>query len=412
MPRLAVSLFLTAGYCFAALGGLYTQVSSLGSFSVSSPVVYLSSYIPCVAEAGLSWGILTVTPANIAQLIPQKHTSAKQALSALLAYRGSSISRAANCQPDPLNATFNSKVLARMHSDRRSFLPLLSDKGTVRIFAEAVNLSVAEAFYVGQCDNLPKVSELPRSFVAKATHAAGCVLIVENSLVKVHIACERMFHRHFSTFTGAQITNEMLASSCHEWLRQMYRHSLTEWAYSQLTPTIIIEELLRGVEDGHVSEATVVQPTFQSTAGGASIADDFKCFAFDGVTRYIQHVHSRFGSKRDTYYDRGGRNVNVTLKHSASAPPWDPSVFTRFPGLLAGLIARCDYAARGLDFVRVDFLFAGGEQPGSKSPGSKSPPAYRLLLGEMTFYPGAGKHKWVPSSFDQELGRWWCPRMQ
>lgn len=392
MPRLAVSLFLTAGYCMAALSGLYTQISSLSSFSFSSPMVYLSSYIPCVAEAGLSWGLLTVTPANVAQLVPQKHISTKQALSALLAYRESNVSRAAHCQPDPINKTFNSKVLDRMQSDRRPFLPLLSDKGTVRIFAEAINLSVAEAFYLGPCDSLPKVSELPRSFVAKATHAAGCVLIVENSLVKVHVACERIFHRHFSTFTGAQITNEMLASSCHEWLRHMYRHSLTEWAYSQLTPTIIFEELLRGVDDGDSSEA---------------IADDFKCFAFDGVTRYIQHVRSRFGSKTDTYYDRLGRNINVTLKRSTSAPPGAPTVFTRFPGLLAGLLARCDHAARGLDFVRVDFLFSGGKQAESESS-----PAYRLLLGEMTFYPGAGKHVWVPSSFDQDLGRWWCPRMQ
>ena len=52
----------------------------------------------------------------------------------------------------------------------------------------------------------------------------------------------------------------------------------------------------------------------------------------------------------------------------------------------------CNRAGRGLEMARVDLLLsAQGE----------------IYLGEMTPYPGGGKHAWQ-GDLDEQLGRAWC----
>merc|ERR1712087_230738 len=76
--------------------------------------------------------------------------------------------------------------------------------------------------------------------------------------------------------------------------------------------------------------------------------------------------------------------------------PW-ATVFTRFSGLLSELLQRCDKMATGLPFARVDYLLASAVPQNAKTP-------WRLYLGEVTLYPGGGRFRWEPASFDWELG--------
>jgi len=119
------------------------------------------------------------------------------------------------------------------------------------------------------------------------------------------------------------------------------------------------------------------------------------------------------GHKTDSVFDAAtGRLLDVTVKGSRRETDPAHTVFARRPGLLEELRRRCDGAASalGLDFVRVDFLLAdnagagsdGGSGGGDGSGGGGG--GWRLLLGELTLYPGGGAFVWEPPAFDDYLG--------
>jgi hypothetical protein len=177
------------------------------------------------------------------------------------------------------------------------------------------------------------------------------------------------------------------------------------------------------------------------------LAEDLKCFVFGGETRVVLHVGGRLeGHKTDSVFDAAtGGLLDVTVKGSRRETDPAHTVFARRPGLLEELRRRCDGAASalGLDFVRVDFLLAenagvgreggsGGRESGGGSGGGgggggrdggagdsgggsrvgssggdgggEDGGGWRLLLGELTLYPGGGAFVWEPPAFDDYLG--------
>ena len=130
------------------------------------------------------------------------------------------------------------------------------------------------------------------------------------------------------------------------------------------------------------------------------LAEDLKCFVFHGTTRAVLHVGGRLeGHKTDSVFDaESGELLDVTVKGSRREQEPSQAVFAQRPGLLPELRRRCDGAAAslGLDFVRVDFLLTEGKEGGAED--------YRLLLGEITLYPGGGAFQWDPPDFDEYLG--------
>jgi hypothetical protein len=155
------------------------------------------------------------------------------------------------------------------------------------------------------------------------------------------------------------------------------------------------------------------------------LASDLKCFVFSGQTRFIQHVDSRFtADKRDTFYRRvlqdsgvqRWERMSLTLKGSipSTGPPLSDTVLERARGL-------CERAGEGLEMARVDLLLSTEVHlapPLYQIPRSKDSPPYllprvswppkgALYLGEMTPYPGGGKHAWQ-GDLDGQLGRAWC----
>ena len=266
---------------------------------------------------------------------------------------------------------------------------------------------------------------------------------------------------------------------------------LSHCTYSQLSPGILVEELIHGPADDHPEPthgskvwelslpppAASAAPRAAATSAAAAsaavasaalaaplsaaakpppspppppppppppsppppLAEDLKCFVFGGVTRVVLHVGGRLeGHKTDSVFDAAtGRLLDVTVKGSRRETNPAHTVFARRPGLLEELRRRCDGAASalGLDFVRVDFLLAdnagagsgggsgggdggeGGGGGGGGGGGSGSEVGssgggggggggggWRLLLGELTLYPGGGAFVWEPPAFDDYLG--------
>lgn len=307
-------------------------------------------------------------------------TSNEAAISDLIA-RGSD---APHCRDDFPMLTFNEKVHWRMQHDRSALLPLLTDKVSVRRLAAVRGVPTVPLLYSGICDGLPNLSELPASFAFKASHTSGCNLLVVDGRIVVHRGC---IHGEAS-LEGQNATDELLRDRCEDWLGRLYYSSGREWAYSRLAPSLVIETMLA---DGMM---------------GGALADDLKCFTFQGRTAYVVQVNSRFACterpvfandttpdrecKTDTFYLADG-TPRPDLGFDESVPlPWNrwlPASEVRHAAHI------CDIMGTGIDFARIDLL--------RSSSGD-------LFLGEVTVYPMAGKTRWRPPAFDMELSQHWC----
>merc|ERR1719247_2636398 len=87
------------------------------------------------------------------------------------------------------------------------------------------------------------------------------------------------------------------------WLSQQYLFQHIEWAYSEVTPGIIFEEVL--FSGG-------VIPFSDPTRNLNLLANDFKCFTFHGRTEYISVVRGRFAEKTDTFFERSEDSNSTT----------------------------------------------------------------------------------------------------
>lgn len=242
--------------------------------------------------------------------------------------------------------SFSEKVLWRILFDRRELLRTAADKLAARQYAlEKLGPDfLPDLYFVTDQPEAIPFDSLPDKFVIKPAHASGCVNLVAN--------------KHLVDY-GAII------DQCREWLRRNYFYSVREWAYRTVTPRILVEEFL-GDESG--------APPM-----------DFKFFVFGGRVRLIQVHANRFTNHQILLLDPDWRKLEVRR----SQPPIEAEVPR--PKGLADMIDAAERLGRGIDFVRTDFYDLGG----------------RTVFGEMTMTPGAAMSRFIPSSFDYELGRYW-----
>ena len=286
---------------------------------------------------------------------------------AILEWKWSSDGRKAHAVPRR-RATFNEKVRFKMTSDRRPLLATFSDKIATREYvAKVVGEHVLTELYLVTDDaGALRREALPREVAVKATHGSGgCVLVAESAhpdrALPEPPAGWARFLVHPDSVDWAR-----LRGLCREWLGLRYGH--WEWGYRDLAPRVLAEELL--------------------TDGGA-VPTDFKLFTFNGRVRLVEVDFDRYGSIARTLYTPGWELLPVELRYPRG--PEAPR-----PDGLGEMIAIAERLAAPVDFLRVDFYALGS----------------RIVVGELTSYPGAGASSVDPESFDTELGSWWAqPRV-
>ena len=261
-------------------------------------------------------------------------------------------------------ATFNECIRHRMSVDRRPILTTFADKVAVREYvAGTAGLDLLPQCYaiVEKPERLDR-STLPREFVVKASHGCGGVwLITEQAPLDSP-------HPQLGTGWAHLITHPdrldwgLLVAICREWLALNYGRSSLEWAYVNIPPRILVEEFL-----------------------GPTVPDDYKVYVFHGVPRLVQVNTARFGDARCDYYTPGWEPVDLTSDYPRSG-----RALAR-PAALDRMLMVASRLAQGLDFLRVDLYHIAG----------------RVVFGELTNYPGAGRIHYVPRSVDVEMGRWW-----
>jgi hypothetical protein len=259
--------------------------------------------------------------------------------------------------------TFNEKVRFKMASDRRPIIATLSDKVETRSYVERLigHDVLTEVYLVTDDPSELRRERFPREVAIKAAHGSGgCVLISDAAppdaaLPEPPVGWSRFLVRPEATDWGR------LRRLCAEWLSR--RYATWEWGYRDLIPRILAEELLHG-EQG--------------------VPWDYKLFTFHGRVRLVEVDVDRYGEIRRTLYTPDWELVPVRFKY-----PRGPEV--ERPERLDEMIEIAERLAGMLDFVRVDFFALGS----------------RVVVGELTSYPGAGASLVDPPEFDAELGSWW-----
>ena len=135
-----------------------------------------------------------------------------------------------------------------------------------------------------------------------------------------------------------------------------------EWAYRGGSRKIIVEEFLEN-EDGNPP-------------------DDYKVFCFNGKPKFVQVDFDRFDEHRRGFYDLDWTQLpfawRIKTKEVDSPPPRG----------LEKMIEIAEVLSKDLPFARIDLYEIGD----------------RVLLGEITLYPGAGYGHYVPAHYDEVVG--------
>lgn len=242
--------------------------------------------------------------------------------------------------------SFNEKVAHRkLYTDDDRFA-LVADKYAVRDYVrDRVGDHILNELYhvTNDAETIP-FNDLPDEFVLKATHDSGSVEIV-------HDKSEEEFDK--------------LRAQCRSWLEDEYGHCQHEYWYQEITPRIIIEELMK--------------------SGDGTVPFDYKFFVFHGRVEFVQVDQGRYEDHKRLFYDRDWNSQEFTVSY----PKGDE---ISKPACLDEMIDIAESLGGTFDFARVDLYNPYGDE---------------IRFGEITLAPGSGGERFDPIESDFELGSYW-----
>ena len=145
------------------------------------------------------------------------------------------------------------------------------------------------------------------------------------------------------------------------WTTQNFGATRREWGYEDARPLLFAEELL--------SDPLPV---------------DYKFFTFNGETKAILVCFDRAVGLRRIFMTPAWRPLGGMQEPA-------PEVLPERPANLDTMLDWATTLAQGTDFLRVDFYDLDD----------------RVLVGELTPYPLAGRQRFNPDSLDALFGAWW-----
>ncbi|MEF2978980.1 ATP-grasp fold amidoligase family protein [Subtercola sp. YIM 133946] len=264
--------------------------------------------------------------------------------------------------------TFTEKVRYKMLRDHRDLLVTFADKAAVRDYVTAAVGDHHLPRCIAVLDDAEglRTVDLPESFVVKPTHGSGAVVVVSPDAPETARLTRPDWGWVYQHVQAPHANIDALVATAASWLQKLYgRGPNHEWAYSRVTPRVIVEEVL--------------------AAPDGSIPDDYKFFVFHQTCQYIQVDAGRFGDRTQDFYRPDWHHLPLS-----GGPPWAATPRPR-PRRLAEMIELAETLARDTDFVRVDLYHLPD----------------RVVVGELTSYPAGGDSPFDPVSFDAEFGSHW-----
>jgi TupA-like ATPgrasp len=239
--------------------------------------------------------------------------------------------------------TFSDKVNWRIMNDRRPLLEWTCDKLAMKERASAAGL-----------DGL----RVPYTFWAGTDIGELCATdLPERWVLKPN-------HRSGLVYFGNGPANHQeVAAVTASWLDQFESSSMHEWAYSTARPMLMVEELL---------------------GPPGAPPPDYKFFVFDGKPEMIEMVN-RYDGNQQRLYRPDWSPLEVLYGPQGMAPIAPP------PPNLDQMLDIAAQLGQPFDFMRIDLYDVDGA----------------VVFGEFTPYPCGGLERFVPASFDAELGANW-----
>lgn len=150
-----------------------------------------------------------------------------------------------------------------------------------------------------------------------------------------------------------------------KWLSSTFGRWTQEWWYTGMRPRVFAEELL-------------VHPEHPSPP-------ELKFWTFGGRVELLTYHHDRTGAYSRTFHDRQMRLLPFGRPGPNTFVPKPPPQFDE-------MVRVAERLAQGFRFLRVD-LYAM--------------PKGRIVFGELTLCPAAGRGPFVPTQSDFDVGRLW-----
>lgn len=260
-----------------------------------------------------------------------------------------------------------------MAVDRRPILTTLADKYAMRSHvAERVGPQYLPSLYAVVDDPcfIPW-DELPPRFVIKATHGSGATVIVDDRAALDATIPEPAGKHPWGVLVRvhpSRLNRKALETLTRAWLASNYWRifGINEWAYRNIPPKLIIEELL---DDNGLSPA------------------DYRFWCFNGAVGFIMVDAPRLHDSWRSLHDIDWSIIQARIRYGApKTPPPCPAKLTEMLSIATALAA-------GLDFVRVDLYVVGD----------------RIVVGELTHYPAGGTQQMWPEDVLSAFGQQWCP---
>ncbi|OQY32276.1 MAG: hypothetical protein B6I38_04855 [Anaerolineaceae bacterium 4572_5.1] len=271
-----------------------------------------------------------------------------------------------------LDVDFSAKVRWRMRYDRNPLFITLQDKYKVREYAASKGVKTANLLYVTDRPETIPFGELPQKYLIKATHGCGWNIICFNSKFYLFGHGKEMVNQdgsllNMDSATKYELSKAEVIKKCEEWLALKYTRR--EWAYHQIIPKIIVEELLVSKDNKALR--------------------DYKLYTFQGVVKAIA-VRSAIYRKNgeNVIFDPDWKEIKLTTYRDRR-----PDVIPEKPAMLGEMIDIAQKLGEEVDFARIDLY--------NTTQG--------VILGEITLYPEAGMRA-SPTScrvFNKWLGDQW-----
>lgn len=226
--------------------------------------------------------------------------------------------------------SFNEKIQYMNLYNRHELSTLCADKYGVREYIREKGYDDLLVNLLGVYNNVDEIEfqSLPNKFVLKCTHGSGYNIICKNK----------------SEFNIKDAKKKL-----KKWMKENYAIKNLELHYQDIQPKIICEQYIEGLD--------------------GNLPIDYKVFCFKGEPRFIECCIGRDKNLKIVFYDLGWNKLPYSTKEGIQP------VKLKRPTKLEQMINVSRKLSKPFDFVRVDFFESND----------------KLLFGELTFTPAAGK---------------------
>jgi hypothetical protein len=182
-------------------------------------------------------------------------------------------------------------------------------------------------------------NDLPYKFIIRSNHASGWNMVVDKEI---------------------NSPGEVIIK-CRKWLNSSYGIVKNEWAYINIKPMVVIEELL--------------------VDASGDLPKNIKFYMFHRKCKYVRISNNHKNLPSSSYRPDW---EYLPLKHDGKTGPE-----VKKPENYEQMLVLAEMMSQNLDFVRVDFYNING----------------KIYFSELTHYPNSAKVK-IPYCFDLELGQY------